>query len=271
MSPKISICIPAINGNHIIESLDSIFNSKFGDFEIIVNDSSQDFFVSDMVSEYDVKLIKRKTKSLESRYITVSEAEGENILLFDETRIMSESLLGMLDNLEDDMVVIGEREIGKGLITFISNLDKKAIPAEASKLNPTENKSIIPRYYKREIITDALKKVKSNLPSKLFQEIVGLDLELIYLESYNVSHRIGLISTPEIMHYGEKSIREVVKKYYRYGYTQEKLRNSYYNRYAGLSGRMRSSSTLKDRIRSLPVIMLRGPPFVLGYISSKLG
>jgi glycosyltransferase involved in cell wall biosynthesis len=268
MSPKISICIPAINGNHIIESLDSIFNSKFGDFEIIVNDSSQDFFVSDMVSEYDVKLIKRKTKPLESRYITVSEAKGENILLLDETRIMSKSLLGMLDNLEEDMVVIGEREIGKGLITFISNLDKKAIPAEASKLNPTD-KSIIPRYYRRKIITDALKKVKSNLPSKLFQEVVGLDLELIYLESYNLSHRMGLISTPEIMHYGEKSIREVVKKYYRYAYTEKMLRNSCYNRYAGLSGRMRSSGTLKDRIRSLPVMMLRGPPFVLGYISSK--
>ena len=71
------------------------------------------------------------------------------------------------------------------------------------------------------------------------------------------------------MHYGDESIREVFRKYYRYGFTQRMLKNSYYGKFAGLSGRNRSTLPVRNRIKSIPIQVLRGVPFVLGYLTGK--
>lgn len=263
----ISICLPVIHGKYIKETLNSIYNSKFDDFEVIVNDSSTNFFISDLLSDYDVRIIKKQTKSFESRYITVMAAKGSKILLFDETRIMKATLLEKLSTMQNSMVAIGERELGKGIITFISNLDKESLQDNAQFLSPLSNKSIIPRFYDQSVINKALQNVSKNLPVELFKQVVGLDLELIYLESYNISKDIRIIPTQEILHYGDENLRAVFHKYYRYGHTQRMLRNTYYNDFANLSGRSRSTSPLRNRLLSLPLQVVRGVPFLLGYIS----
>ena len=267
MRKEFSICIPTVNGKYIRESLNSIFSSGFDDFEVVVNDSSINFFVSDFISDYDIRIIKKRTKSFESRYITVKAARGNKILLFDETRIMRSTLLEKLNRMQNSMVVIGERELGKGIITFISNLDKKSLHDNAQFLNPFKNKSIIPRFYDRTLIIKAMQNISMNLPVELLKKVVGLDLELIYLESYNISNDIGIIPTQEIMHYGDESISSVFEKYYRYGHTQGMLRDTCYQNFANLSGRNRSTSSFRNRLLSLPLQIVRGVPFLLGYIS----
>lgn len=268
MKREISICIPAINGNHIRECLDSIFTNRFHDFEVIVNDASSNFFISDFISDYDITIIKKNTGSFESRYLTVLAAKGRKILLFDETRVMSATLLEKLNDMQNAMVVVGERDIGKGFLTFISNIDKKSLLDQGQLLNPLINKSIIPRFYDRVVISEALSKISRNLSDELLRQVVGLDLELIYLESYNITHNIGLIPTSEILHYGDESFLAVFRKYYRYGFTQKMLRGTYYSEFANLSGRNRSTSSFENRLLSLPLQIIRGVPFVLGYISA---
>lgn len=267
MSPNISICMPAIHGRYIKESLDSIFSNKYDNFEVIINDSSNNFYVSDLISEYDLKIIKKKTRSFESRYLTVNESNGNDILLFDETRIMKPGLLERLSSMKNDMVVIGEKDIGRGFLTFISNLDKNTLPNNAKLLSPMKNKSIIPRFYNRQIVKKALKEIYSNLPESLIKNIVGLDIELIYLEAYRISQCIGIIPDAEILHYGDEDLKAVFKKYYRYGKSQKMLRDSYYGDFASLSGRNRSTALPGDWITSLPLQIVRGIPFLLGYIS----
>jgi hypothetical protein len=269
LNPKISICIPVVYGNHIRESLDSIFASHYQDYEVIVNDSSKFFIASDLLSEYDVKIIKKETKSFESRYLTIKESMGSKILLFDETRIMSKTLLGILSSMRNDMVVISEQDIGKGMITFLSNLDKRIVPDDAKLLNPSKNKSIIPRFYDRNVILTAMNEIFKNLPVNVVKEIVGLDIELIYFESYKISQNIGIIPTPEILHYGDSNFYEVFRKYFRYGKSQKILRNSYYSDYAGLSGRNRAYASPKEWVKSLPLQIIRGIPFLMGYISGR--
>ncbi|MHB8553548.1 MAG: hypothetical protein ACYDAO_08210 [Thermoplasmataceae archaeon] len=269
MSFNISICMPSVHGKYIKESLDSIFSEKNDNFEVIVNDSSTNFYVSDLLSEYDLKIIKKETKSFESRYLTVNESRGNNVLLFDETRIMKTGLLERLSSMQNDMVVIGERDIGKGFLTLISNLDKNILSSGTKSLSPLKNKSIIPRFYNRNIVIKALKEISSNLPDYIIREIIGLDLELIYLEAYKISQNIGIIPTPEILHYGDENFRAVFKKYYRYGKSQKMLRNGYYGDFAGLSGRNRTTALPREWIMGLPLQIVRGIPFLLGYISNK--
>ena len=265
----ISVSIPVISGIHLRECLDSIFQSNFQEFEVIVNDSSGSPVVSDILKDYDVRTIERKSKSFESRYITTMASKGEKIFIFDETRVMEKTLLEDVNNRNNDMLVIKERDIGKGIVNYFSNLDKSNLPNDLSILNPMKNKSIIPRVYKREIIVSALETVRKNLSEDILSQVVGLDLELIYLESYNLTKDIGFISSSEIKHYGDESIREVFRKYYRYGYTQRMLKNTYYGEFAGLSGRNRSTLPVRNRIKSIPVQALRGIPFVLGYLNGK--
>jgi hypothetical protein len=265
----ISISIPVISGAHLRECLDSIFQSSFQEFEVVVNDSSGNPVVSDILKDYDVRTIERKSKSFESRYITTMASKGGRVFIFDETRVMEKKLLEDVNNRNNDMLVIIERDIGKGIVNYFSNLDKTNIPNDLSILDPMRNKSVIPRVYKREIIVSALETVRKNLPEDILSQVVGLDLELIYLESYNLTKDIGFISSSEMMHYGDESIREVFRKYYRYGYTQRMLKNTYYGKFAGLSGRNRSTLPVKNRIKSIPVQVLRGVPFVLGYLGGN--
>ena len=265
----ISVCIPVISGAHLRECLDSIFQSNFQEFEVIVNNSSGSPVVSDILKDYDVRTIERKSKSFESRYITTMASRGEKVFIFDETRVMEKTLLEDVNNRNNDMLVIKERDIGKGIVNYFSNLDKSNLPNDLSILDPMRNKSVIPRVYKWEIIVSALETVRKNLSENILSQVVGLDLELIYLESYNLTKDIGFISSSEIKHYGDESIMEVFRKYYRYGYTQRMLKNTYYGEFAGLSGRNRSTLPVRNRIRSIPIQVLRGVPFVLGYLNSN--
>ncbi len=262
----ISICIPVVYGTYLRDCLDSVFGNNFQDFEVVVNDSSNNPSVSDILRNYDLKIINMMTKNFESRFITANASKGEKIFLFDETRLMQRTLLTEISLKENDMLVIKEKDIGKGIINFFSNLDKSGIPNEISLLNPITNKSIIPRVYKREIILSAMEKIKRKLPENILKEIVGLDLELIYYESYNITSNIGIINSPEIMHYGDESISDFFRKYYKYGYTQKMIRYTQYREMANLSGRNRLTLPLRNKIASIPIQLLRGPPFILGYL-----
>ena len=265
----ISVCIPVVSGAHLRECLDSIFQSNFQEFEVIVNDSSGSPMVSDILKEYDVRTIEKKSKSFESRYITTMTSKGEKVFIFDETRLMERTLLEDVNNRNNDMLVIKERDIGQGIVNYFSNLYKSNIPNDLSILDPMRNKSVIPRVYRREMIVSALETVRKNLSEDILSQVVGLDLELIYLESYNLTKDIGFISSSEIKHYGDESISEVFSKYYRYGYTQRLLKNTYYGEFAGLSGRNRSTLPVRNRIKSIPIQVLRGVPFVLGYLNGN--
>lgn len=269
MGPKFSICIPVISNKYIEECLTYIFRNKFLDFEVIVNDSSKDYYASDIISQYDVKLIKKHTKSFESRMISVLASSGNRILMLDDTRLVSDTLLEKLSTMSEDIIAIGEKDIGSGLLIRLSNLDKKAIVVNKNKLNPVKNKSVIPRLYKRDIIVESLNRIKASLNPEMLNNIVGLDLELIYFEAFKISQSIGYISTPEILHYGDETLKSVFRKYYRYGYTQKMLRKTVYSQLANISGRTRYGYAIGDRIQSMPLQAIRGFPFILGYISGS--
>lgn len=269
LSPEISVCIPVTDGEHLRDSLDSIFGSNYNDFEVVVNDSSKKAEVGEVLASYDVKTIRKITQSLEGRYLTIKVSKGEKIFLMDETRVMERGLLERVAISKSDMLVVKERDIGKGPFIFLSNLDKMNLPEETSIMNPIENKSIIPRVYNRDIILNALEAIDRNISEEIRREIVGLDLELIYLESYNNTRDIEIISSPQILHYGDERISQIFRKYYRYGYSQSTLRGTYYRKFADLTGRNRSNLPLKNRISSLPIQLLRGIPFVLGYMKGE--
>lgn len=266
----ISVSIPVVSGNNLKLCLDSIYASSYDDFEVVVNDSSENEQVNDILKQYDLKVIVKKTRTLESRFITVSNSKGDKVFLMDETRTIGKSLLREIENTRNRIIVIGEEEVGNSLVQRASNLEKRSSCRLRDKgLSPLVNKSVIPRVYERTLILKSFEAVRRKLSDELFYKIVGLDLELIYYESWLQTTDIGFIRGAEIYHLGESSYRELFAKYYRYGKTQKYLRSTEYHQLAGIMGRNRHGIGFLDRVRVFPIQVMRGIPFILGYISDE--
>ena len=266
----ISICIPVVSGEFLGKCMDSVFGSSYSDFEVIVNDSSQNPKISDLLSQYDAKVIKKSTRSFESRLLTVSESSGDRIFLMDETRMITPQLPRKIASMQNRMIAIAEREIGDGLITRLTNMDKDAtISTPPGATSPVSNKSLIPRVYDREIILAALDSITRKLPQEKMRNVVGLDLELIYYESWQRTNDLEFIRTREIEHFGDRGYASLFRKYYRYGKSQKMLRKTVYSDLADLGGRNRAGLKTRDRVVTIPIQILRGLPFLLGYIGGS--
>ena len=264
----ISICIPVVSGKFLSKCMDSIFSSSYTDFEIIVNDSSVNPKISDLLNQYDARIIKKSTRSFESRLLTVRESSGDYIFLMDETRLITTQLLEKIASMHNRMIAIAEKEIGNGLITRLTNMDKDAIMSiSPGDTSPLSNKAVIPRIYDRQIILEAFDSIVQKLPQEMVRNIVGLDLELIYYESWQQTKDLGFIKSREIMHFGDMDYASLFRKYYRYGKSQKLLKKTVYSDLANLGGRNRAGLLVKNRAATLPIQILRGFPFLLGYIS----
>lgn len=261
--------MPVVNGKYLNKVLESIFNSTFENFEVIINDSSERDDVRDILSVYDTKVIRKKTNNFEGRILTIMNSHGEKVFLLDETRIIPMELLSKISQTDADMIVIKERDVGKGLFIFLSNLEKTSMPDSIDVMDPMRNKSIIPRVYKKDVVSRALSAIAENIDPEVQKRIIGMDLELIYLESYNITKDIKIISSPEIIHQGDETLSSIFEKYYRYGYSQNLLRETFYKDFAGLSGRNRVTLPIRDRLMSIPIQVLRGVPFVAGYLNGS--
>ena len=174
---KISICIPVVSSSNIRKCLDSIYASTYSNFEVVVNDSSSDSCVQEILKEYDLKIIRRQTRSFESRKLTILNSSGDLVFLLDDTRIIGKKLLERISEMNHDMIIINEQETGKSLVQRLSNLEKQASGnVRHSNLSPIINKSIIPRVYVRNVAVESIRRISYNLPLELTSKIVGLDL-----------------------------------------------------------------------------------------------
>ena len=259
-----------VSGEFLENCMNSIFRSIYTDFEVIVNNSTENTKISDILSRYDVKVINKITRSLESRFLTVGGSSGDRIFLLDETRLITPTLLGKIADMDSKMIAIGEKEIGNGLITRLTNMDKKAtMNASPEEISPILNKTVIPRVYDRQIMLASLNNIESKLPYEKIREVVGLDLEMIYLESWRQTKDLEFIKGCDIMHFGDMRYTSLFRKYYRYGKSQRMLRYTAYSNLAGIGGRTRKGLNFRDRMATVPLQILRGAPFLLGYIGGS--
>ncbi|BFI73759.1 glycosyl transferase family 2 [Nanoarchaeota archaeon] len=258
----ISIEIPILHGKYIKQLFDSIINQTFQDYEVIIINSSSNENISDIIKEYGFKEIKLKVKLLKARYLAHIYSKGEYELILDETRILRKNTLEKLSSLNHDMVIIGEKEIGDTFWIKLANLDKINImycnTPEAIK------GFALPRYFKREILDKAFENLRKNLKEK-FDEIIFPDHELIYYEANKISKDIFVLKDNLIMHYGDKRLIDIVKKYYRYGKSLKILKNTFYSNLVNIS-RKKRNICIGNKYLIYLLYLARGIPLMLGYL-----
>ena len=265
----ISIILPTTNGNRLKYCLESIRKSSYQDFEVIANNVSGNPELTEIIKEFGFKEIAKKTGILESRYLCVIGAKGGKVLLLSDTRTISGSLLRQLADLNNDIIIIGEKEIGKSLLTKLQDSESSYIKnIDVKSLDPLTNRFILPRAYSTPLLKTAMERIKSNLPPNIFRDLAALDQEIIYLEAFSISRDIGIIRDANIFHYGDENLFALWRKYYKYGKHTRAVWATKYAPLSNLGGRLLVKSEHGSSIRNIPILTLKGIPCLVGYLSS---
>ena len=261
----ISIEIPVTWGTHLRQVMESIRSQNFADYEIVVADSSNSAEVKDIANEYGAKLFHGQRPILSKRYLCHKNSKGERELFLDETRILASKSLERLSTMKEDMIVIRERELGTGLWAKLANLDKQmAMEHNMTRLTP-EFGFILPRFFDRKTLDYSFNALLENIGRETFSKIVHIDHQLIFREAYNYSTSIGVIQDVLIYHFGDNSLRSIIKKYYGYGKSDRIKRNVPYLKSLTIRKRRRIVPTLKDKVILIPLYSARGISYVVGY------
>ena len=261
----ISIEIPVTWGTHLRQVMESIRSQNFADYEIVVINSSNSADVSDIANEYGAMLFPGPKSLLEARWLGHEKSKGDRELFLDETRLLAKGALERLSEMTEDMVVIGESEVGNGLWIRLADLDKRiSMNYNLDKLGP-EFGFILPRFFKREVLNYSFHMLLEKMGTEIFSKIVHGDHQLIYREAYSYSTSVGVIRTPLIFHFGDESFGKIARKYYRYGKSARIKRNVPYLKSLTIRKRMRIVPALKDKVILIPLYSARGISYVVGY------
>jgi len=259
----ISIEIPITHGKYLRQVLESIREQTYQDYEVIVVNSGRKE-LSDLVKQFGFKVIEKEAKLLHARYLAHKESKGDYALILDETRMLEKDTLKTLSSLDYDMVIIGEREIGDSFWVKLAQLDKENI----TYCNPVDpvNGIALPRYFKSEILSKALSSAEEKLREK-FYEVVFRDHDIIFYESSKISNRIYVIREELISHFGDPSLLDVMRKYYRYGKSARVLKNSSYSDFLARKRVTRRicKGSFWERKSLYLLYLARGIPYLLGY------
>lgn len=85
---------------------------------------------------------------------------------------------------------------------------------------------LLARMYRYEILNKTFKRIREKLPLEIMLKLVSQDHALIYLEAWTYSEKLGIISNA-IYHVEPESLKQVVRKFYRYGITEMNLTQYY--------------------------------------------
>jgi len=221
--------------------------------------------ISDLIKDYGFKEIRRNVRLLEARYLANKESKGDYALLLDETRPLRKDAIEILSKNLHDMVIIGEREIGDSFWVKAAQLDKDNIMYCNS---PEAIKGFsLPRLFRRELLTNALERLREGLSEK-FNQVVFPDHELIYYEVSFLSNDVFIIKDELIYHYGDASLRYIMRKYYRYGKSLKVLKDTPYSFMTSISRKKREicKGGIYDRVALYILYLVRGVPFLLGEL-----
>lgn len=271
----ISINIAALHGKYLEEVLESIRRQSYDCYEVIVVNGSDNGNVSKLARDYGADEIVIGGSLLKARYAALTRSKGSHVFNLDETRPLSRNdALEMLSHHDSDMVFINEREVVKNLISKAADLDKEVTFSRENimSLKPY----VLPRFYNTEIYLKAIEEVKRNI-GNIYERATILPEDLfIYSEARKLSNNISIEFTPLIKHYGDFALRDVIRKYYRYGKGYAFTSFTCYRDIGKdtirerLSGRLKATKNFKELLILASFLGIKGVCGLMGETTEKV-
>lgn len=242
--------------------LESIRTQTYQDFEVIVVNSG-DELISDLIREYGFKEVREKVNLLNARYLAHKNSSGEKALVLDETRVLRKDTLEILSEIEHDMIIVGEAEVGNSSLWIrLAQLDKDNL------INCNEPDAVkgflLPRAFNSELLTKTFELLRDKLGDK-FDKVLYPDHELIYFTSRMFSNKLHVIRDSLIFHYGDETFLSIIRKYYRYGRSLRILKGTEFQILTKTSRKKRKICK-GSKLGLYTLYVVRGIPFILGYL-----
>lgn len=271
--PLVTISIPTLNSAAFLKQcLQAINNQNYPNLEINIVDGGSKDNTLEIAKEMGVtKIFSYPYALLGARYEGVKKATGEYILLLDSDQILEpraiERALTLIEKKKYDMLILEEDVYqSKNILEKLFQWDRKLIHS-VKDFSPYTG-VMLPRFYK----TSILKKAFSAIPSELFKTVGGQDHAIIYFEAWNVSKKVGLVPNA-VFHIEPNSLREIWRKFYRWGKTSVGARYGKYDDLLSKKERFRTGMFQKGLIRasvaSLLLLVVKGVPYKIGYFRQK--
>ncbi len=258
----LSIQLSVTSGQYINEVLESFRTQTSQDFEVIVVNSNKNY--SDAIKDYGAKEIFIATGKLEARFLAHKEVRGEYELLLEETRLLRSDAVAKLEAVKGvDMAIINELELGSKFINKLNRIDSEM--SFRTSISTPENLHILPRYFRKEVLDFSFSRAREKLSRENFSKVISSDQEILYYEAYKRYSNMEKVDDQIILKYGEKTISESMKKYYRYGQTQRLLARTPYGEFYNFSRRRREIPSVKSFPAVACIYLIRGTAFFLGY------
>lgn len=270
-SPLISIVIPTYNSEKTLPlTLASIKKQTYKNIEIIVVDSYSHGRTIEIAETYRARIVKTHGALLWARYIGHLHARGEIELLLDSDQILEPTTIerGVRAIQEGyDALILEENSYRPRTITqILFSLDRRHVhrTRDAHPLHGV----LLARMYRREILDKAFQAIRKRLPQQLMYRLVSQDHALIYYEAYRHAKHIGIIPNA-VYHIEPATLAQLVRKFYRYGRTEQNLAK-YYPELAQGKKTPRKPAPTPEYIASLTLWLLKAIPYTIGLLKARL-
>jgi len=276
MKELVSITIPTYNSEKTLkQTLKSVKEQTYKNIEIIIIDSHSNDETLDLIKQFKgIKVYQYEGNLLGARGLGVEKSKGKYILLLDSDHILERTAIERaIEKIKKfDMLWIYERSYKpKKLLEKLYDADRVLIQNYASDYIEPVGGTILPRFYKKEILVEVFKKI----PEKILPLCVAHDHAIIYYEAKKISKKVGNVGDynhPVVWHQEPWSWKNLFKKTYRYGITTRKLvENKVYSELLSSKnkGRKIEIKDIKLSIKSNILRAIRAIPYLYGYWTGK--
>jgi glycosyltransferase involved in cell wall biosynthesis len=264
--PLVSVVIPTKNsGNTLEQCLASILRQTYKNLEVIIVDTKSTDNTLDITAKINCKIVSTDWGLLGARYQGCKVVSGYYVVLLDSDQFLEDSLIERCVLLAEkyDMLFLEEMSYqGKTFVEKLYEADRRLIQKEfEAQQNPLHG-AIAPRFYRQDI----LRKAFSHIPEQVLPFAVAREDAIIYYEAWKISNKVATIPNA-LWHVEARSLVEVWKKNFFYGRSSKKLLESgYYEELVRKKIRFRKTEVKisKDKLLSLFLSLLKGPPYFLG-------
>lgn len=250
---KISVVIPTLNNEKTIGITVKCAVSVAD--EVIVVDSFSTDNTVDIAEKEGAKALKLRGNRLIARIEGAKVAKGDYIVNLDSDMYFSDNFNGF----EEKVIALGEITVGKGDVSKLMQLDREIVHRKWADNLIVIKGGIIPRMYDRQLLLKAYEMIPLSLRDKLN----AFEDSMIY---YNVMKlykgKVQLI--PDAVYHVEDDSLWRFMKWYKYWKNAKLLRGTEYERFI-YERKSRPGLTLGDKVKLLPLMVIKGVPFALGY------
>ena len=212
MVGTISVIIRNKNDPLISNCISSFRNISRETIEIIIVDSSDEPLNLDRVP-LKIRYVYKKVSRFEALNIGVKMTRFKSILIIDSDQIVSSSLFSKLNKINEDMCIIAERSYNMNFIGKLSDLHREFM-YKYSKKHVSDTLPVIPRFYKKEIISQAISKIGDTELSWITQH----EDSVIYSEALRISKDVVFCDIP--IFNIDPSFSAFARKSFKYGVLQ---------------------------------------------------